>query len=166
MLTFITTIEIGPINRKPTTQRMGFDFNSFFELNGECYCCSDDATNKGLYKLGGNTDDGADIDAYFETPAINFDIDDEKKLREHYTFGELEDNLTVVATPDEHTANLQTQTITTPDATGVHRIKTKMGEGVRGTFWKFKYSNVDGGYFSIYSTSLLPINCNQGYDNF
>ena len=49
-----------------TTQFMDFDFNSLVKFAGKYRA----ASAAGLFTLGGDSDDGADIDASFELPGV------------------------------------------------------------------------------------------------
>lgn len=149
MLTQITNIELGPLDDKPTTQRTNYPFNSFFELDGEVYGCSGD----GLFTLGGDTDDGTDIDAYIETPAIS--MGDPARMPYFYAALKSDGDLQLTVTPNKKAASAVTYDIR-PVATDLHTLKRKLGEGVKASFWTFKLANVDGVDFSLFAMDILP----------
>lgn len=159
MLTQITNIELGALDDKPTTQRTNFPFNSFFELDGEVYGCSGEM----LATLGGDTDDGTQISAYFEPATTNFGTNDPKRMPYFYATLEADGDLKLTATPNKLSGGAVTYDIS-PDIETVHTLKKKLGEGVLATFWGFKLENVDGSDFSVYSMEVIPSLINHRFN--
>jgi len=152
MQTLITNIEVGEMGSKATTQRTNFPFNSFFEMDGSFFGCSDDM----LALLGGDTDDGADIDAYLALGSTDMGIGNPFRLS--YFYGTLETDGTVylTVTPNMDATRAVTKEIT-PVTSEYHRLREKLGEGDIALSWGFEFGNVDGADFSLSMMEILPI---------
>ena len=157
MQTLITNIEVGEMGSKATTQRTNFPFNSFFNLpDGSFFGCSDDAAGGMLAVLGGDTDDGADIDAYLTLGTTDMGIG--QPFRLSYFYGTLETDGTVYlkSTPNMDATRAVTKEIT-PVTTEYHCLREKLGEGDIALSWGFEFGNVDGADFSLSKMEILPI---------
>jgi len=152
MQTLITNIEVGEIGSKATTQRTGFSFNSFFEMDGAFFGCSDDM----LGLLGGDDDDGTDIDAYLKVGATDMGIG--RPIRLAYLYASLETDGTVyiTTTPNMDATRAVTKEFT-PVTAEYHRHREKLGEGDIALLWGFEFGNVDGADFSLTMMEVLPI---------
>lgn len=152
MQTLITNIEVGEIGSKATAQRTGFSFNSFFEMDGAYFGCSGTM----LAEMGGDTDDGADIDAYLATPSL--EIGGGKPARLEYLYASLETDgtLYIKTTPNMDAARAVTIEFT-PSTAEHHRHREKLGEGDIALSWGFEFGNVDGADFSLSMMEILPI---------
>jgi len=152
MQTLITNIEVGEMGSKATTQRTGFSFNSFFEMDGSFFGCSDDM----LALMGGDTDDGVDIDAYLAVGATDMGIGRPIRLEYLYASLETDGTLYIKTTPNMDATRAVTIEFT-PSAAEYHRHREKLGEGDIAVLWGFEFGNVDGADFSLSMMEILPI---------
>jgi len=151
MLTQITNLEVGPMQEKATTQRTNFPFNSFFELDGTFFGCSSD----GLFLLGGDDDDGVDIDAYFVIGSTNLGRNEPKRLGYIYVSLETDGDVYLKATPNMDTDDTLTYSIS-PTTTEYHVHREKLGRGAKAVNWGFEFGNTDGSNFSVSMLELMP----------
>jgi len=159
MLTLDTNIKPGAIGEKPTTQRAGFDFNSYFKFNGKYIAIM----AGGVYELGGTTKNGAAINAYFEPFNSKLGFDGIKRLRFLYLGIDTEGTMKVIVTAD----GADTRTITvTPQKTGRQYIRVPVGRDVSGCYWNFRIENVAGCRFSLDTLRALPIYLSKGRDTY
>jgi hypothetical protein len=152
MQTLITNIEVGEIGSKATTQRTGFSFNSWFEMDGAFFGCSGTM----LALMGGDDDDGADIDAYIVTPSL--EIGGGNPVRTGYLYASLKTDgtLYIKTTPNMDATRAVTIEFT-PATDEYHRHREKLGEGDIALLWGFEFGNVDGADFSLSMMEILPI---------
>jgi hypothetical protein len=150
--TYLTHLKNGPINDKATTQRTNYPFNSFCEFDGVYIA----ASSTGLFRLGGETDNGTPIDAYFAIIQTNFGSSSSKRMQAVNLSYTSPGSLYAELTPDEGTA---IQYTITGAFSGVQRRKTKVAEKPKGVFWKYKFGNVVGAYFMInrIDVDMFPI---------
>jgi hypothetical protein len=130
------------------TQFDGFNFNSFAK-NGESYMA---ANEDGLFLLGGNDDDGTDIDAFFILKNTDFgDFTHKRFLRAHFGY-ESDGAITFSLSPDE--AAYFDKLVET-GTTGKQGYKwVNLDTVYRGRYWQAKVSNKDGADFAIDSIIL------------
>ena len=151
MLTLITNLKVGPMTAKATTQRTNFNFDSFLEQNGNVYGFNGD----GLYKLGGDDDDGTDIDAYFATGSTNLGDEKPKRLRYFFTTLNADGAMYLKVTPNMDSSLVYTKTIT-PLTAEFHKHRIKLGEGLKAVNWEFEFGNTDGYDFTVTMMEVLP----------
>ncbi len=144
MLTLITNVEVGEPTAKATTQRTNYPFNSFFEMGGEYFGLSSD----GLFTLGGDDDNGTDIDAYIRTG--DTDLGDNGIKQSGYTYLSMETDGSVYlkVTQNKDATRVRTYAIT-PDTTKHHVHREKLVKGDEAVLWGFEFGNVDGSNFSL-----------------
>jgi hypothetical protein len=139
------------VNNFAVTQYSNFDFNSMVQFNGTPYA----AGTTGIFSLGNaQTDNTADIDAYFEFWIGDSGTLNLKRIRALHFGLEANGNTTVEITDDDGTSKTYDITILKPETVGVagytqhgHRIFVERTH--KGRYWKTKVSNVDGADFSI-----------------
>lgn len=141
MLALETSLKIGHLTSKATTQRNNYDFNSFFNFNGKQYGVAEDK----LVSLGGDSYDGVAIDSYMVVSS-SFGYVGPKAMRSLYAGLETSGDLLIELSADEST--IQTINITKLK-TGQQFIKEFVNRSTRGCFWKIKISNVNGADYSI-----------------
>jgi len=144
--TLITNLAIGkPSGEKATTQRTNFGFNSYIELAGSYYGLS----SSGVFTLGGSTDDGAAISAYFKTGTTN--LGSSKPMRAGYCYFTMEADGAVYlkVTPNKDTTLTETFNFT-PTTDKFHTHREKLGKGLRAGTFGFEFGNTAGSDFSVY----------------
>ena len=133
------------------TQYCNYSFNSFCEINGKNYGATDD----GIFELVGDTDNGEDIDAWFELPMSDFGISNVKRLRRIYLGYEATGDLTVkVKDNEDNERTYPLDNITTDKQIG-GRITVERDQ--LGRYWGLRIDNVRGAYFAIDSIEVVPV---------
>jgi hypothetical protein len=127
-----------------------YPFNSF---SGRYAAYTD-----GIYELdNGNTDNGTDINAFFETGFIDFGSPQLKRMQSAY-IGFLNDGTTMlrVATSDDGVSEASWYELDiTHTAYDTNRIT--MHNGIRSRYWKFTLSNVDNSDIDLDTLQLIPV---------
>ena len=159
MLTLHTNLNPGEIGEKPTTQLTGFDFNSYCKFNGRFLGLSSTA----LCAIGGDTKNGANIDAYLETFNTKFGYDGMKRLRYIYIGIETTGTIQIVITAD----GVDTSTIdVVPQKTGRQYIRVTVGRDLKGCYWNFRIQNVNGCRFSLDAVKAMPVYLSFGKNSY
>lgn len=152
MIVFDTNLKV----KSATTQYLGFGYNSMVKFAGSFFC----ANENGLFKVGGNLDNGSDITSYFEPATTDFGISNIKKLRCLYLSYEATSTLILTVSTELGFS----ETITIPAAvTGQNAKKIPVSRSTRGRFWTFQIKSL-GGDFSIDEIKVLPIILGHGRD--
>jgi hypothetical protein len=134
-----------------TTQYLNCDFNAMVELQGKAFASS----SLGLFMVGGDSDNGADIDAYFEPVTTDFGIANRKRLAFVYLKFHAAGNLLLTVSTDEHPTP-QVYTVTVP-APGLQEVRIPIDRGLTGVWWTFQIGNDDGANFTIDEIQVLPM---------
>jgi hypothetical protein len=141
MLSLETSLKIGGLSSKATTQRSNYDFNSFFKFNGKYHGISPTK----LALLEGDDYDGAEINSYLVVVS-DLGYVGPKTIRSLFLGVETANNLTIEVSADEQTAQIISTNIL---KTGQQNIKVSVSRATRGRFLKIKISNVDGADYSL-----------------
>lgn len=127
-----------------------FNFNSIACFNGTYL----GATDTGIYPLGGNTDNGSNINSKIKTGSMDFGNTFIKYLRDiwvtHRTDGYLKLKILV---DEDTTTTVGKQTNIVSNEIKEERIK--LPRGLRGRFYTVELNNVAGADFDIDSLGLL-----------
>ena len=131
------------------TQFCDYSYNSFFEIAGKYYGASD----AGIFELTGNTDNGTNIDSFFELVLSDFGISNMKRIRSVYVGGESDGALTLTVKNDENNLRLYVLNLTS----GNKQSGAKVGVGRDGIsrYWQVRIDNVSGCYFAVDSIEVL-----------
>jgi len=137
-------------------QYNNYNFNGFTEYQGEYY-----ATNEtGLYKLGGDTDDGSPIEAHLRTGLVNngtsllkktdvaylgYTSDGELLLKVEGTYG---------GEKEERWYKLQQRTA---DAPREARVDLKRWPWVKSVYWDYEVRNINGADFDIDNLEFVQV---------
>lgn len=110
------------------------------------------ATAEGLFKLTGQTDNDHQINAFCKTLTTDLALTNPKRLRHLVLSYKSTEKLLIEAFIDDESigvyeAPAHPSTIT--------RIRVKLGQGAKGTHLAFKFANINGGSFIIYSATLF-----------
>lgn len=136
-------------NTGALSQYLGFDFNSLCVFSGKVLGVNDD----GLFELTGDTDNGADIDAFVELPTTDFGSEKQKRVRCGLVGYEADGDLTVTVTLDETTA--QSATLSPKKAGSVEQsVKVPLQRTLPGRYVMTRIDNVDGSNFALDAVSL------------
>jgi len=148
MLTLHTNVKMGAIGSKATSQLTNFDFNSYGKFIETHLGC---ATN-GIYRIGGYTFDGEEIEAYIKTFKNKLGYDGNKRIRFVYIGVETAGTLTFTPTVD---GVAKTPITITPKTSGTQYLRVAVGR-YKGCYYDFKIENVDGAWFALEHISVLP----------
>jgi len=152
----IVNLKVGEITNKYTTNRTNFPFNSFCKMADGTYIGASDTL--GLCTIGGTTDNGAAISAYFEPVQTDLGMSNVKRMRFIYLTFEapIGAQLQIIATPDEKASEAVTVTFTAVKS-GKQTIREAITRASSGTYWSFLVKNVAGNDYSISRLEVLPI---------
>lgn len=138
----------------PISEYRGFDFNSFARIGGTYFAASD----SGIYRLGGDTDNGEQIDAHIRTMMHDFGSTAQKRVVAAY-LGYTSSGTMVLKVRSvdqgqlvEHWYEAQEVTADAPR----ENFRT-LGRGLKSRYWQFELANVDGADFEIDQLQLQPI---------
>ncbi len=131
-------------------QWTNYNFNSFCEFNGVQLGSNED----GIYALTGDTDDGTNIDAFFELGPTNLGEDQQTKLRRLLLSGEFGGNILVTVSRGEGNAIEYTLSPRSDDMTQT-TMETTLQLFHQHHNWSFAIANVDGCDFSIDMIDVL-----------
>ena len=128
-----------------------YGFNSFFELGGSYYGCSD----TGVIKLDGTADGTTPISWEVTTPITDLGASTRKYVPDARLVIRSNGELFVAEIVDEQTVRSNI-TILSDDAPGVHTRRIKLPRGLTGTNWQFKVYG-SGNETTIKSLEVTPV---------
>jgi hypothetical protein len=126
------------------TEYSNFGFNSFCEFNGMYLCAKDDS----IFQITGDTDYASPPDLVNGTitlPTIDAGKGQPRKPRDAWIAGRKGEMQLSVVVDEKITYTYDTEIID-PD---IHEERVKIGRGIRGRFFSFIITNVDGTRFNI-----------------
>ncbi|MCK5608570.1 hypothetical protein KAR91_42200 [Candidatus Pacearchaeota archaeon] len=127
------------------TEYSNFGFNSFCVFNGKYLGAKSD----GIFELTGDTDyaspSPALVNGTFTLPTIDAGKGQPRKPRDAWIAGRKGEIQLSVAVDEKTTYNYSSEIID-PD---IHEERIKIGRGIRGRFFSFIITNVDGSRFNI-----------------
>jgi len=127
-----------------------FNFNSIACFNGTYF----GATDTGIYPLGGDTDNGSDIDSKIKTGSMDFGDTLIKYIRDVWITHRADGYLKLKIFVDEDTTTtVEKQTSIVSDEVREERIKPP--RGLKGRFYTVELQNIGGADFDIDSLNLL-----------
>jgi hypothetical protein len=151
MLTLDTNLKL----KAATTQYTNYDFNSMVNFNGRQLAASEN----GIFELGGASDDGLNIDAWFE-PVVS-DIGTMHPKRMRYFYIEMKaggDLVAQIGVDGGASQNFQLA------GSGMvpRRYRVAIPRSLNGCYWKYQIRNVNGADFSVDSLNGIFIFRNHG----
>lgn len=132
-----------------------YDFHSLVEWNGSYYAASEN----GIYELGGDTDDGADIGATLTFGVT--DLGSELMTRlgtvvlDLRAAGNLQLHVTVDGEDETYSYTVE------PLRAGLHPVPVPTGRELRSRNWQFSLTNVQGADFDINALTFTPHRVNR-----
>jgi hypothetical protein len=151
MLTLDTNLKLN----NATTQYAGYDFNSMVNFNGVQLAASEN----GIFELGGASDDGANIDAYFEPVVSDIGTMHPKRMRYLYIEMRAGGDLTAGISVD---GGAQQEFQLEGSAMVPRRYRVAIPRSLHGCYWKYQIRNVNGADFSVDSLNGIFIFRNHG----
>ena len=132
------------------TNYENFRFNSMCGFNGAYYAT--DGTK--LYRLDGQTDDGAAIDAEISLGASDFGSAFLKRMERAYLGLRADGQMVLKVITDEKVEDWYTLE-SVPSALGESHVK--IGKGLKARYWRLALRNKGGSDFTLDSLRLLPL---------
>lgn len=126
-----------------------FPFNS---ISGE-YA----ATSTGIYKLTGDTDDGAAIISSIKTGLMDFGTSIQKQIPYAYIGCDTSGKLVLKTTTTHKGVKKERWYSINQTRLSVDTVKLKLGKGIKSTYYQFELVAIDGASFSVDTIELLPI---------
>lgn len=134
----------------PISRYLGFDFNSFAELGGRYYAAGDD----GIYELGGENDDGAQIEGHIITGRAQQSGDRRTRMPILYLSGSSVGVLHCGVIDEDATVHDYTAERALGDIPSRERVK--IGRGIKASFWQMRIGNEAGEDFELIDAGTLP----------
>ena len=128
-----------------------FDFNSFCRIGEKFYGAND----SGIFELTGDSDNGTNIDAFFELILSDFGVSSMKRIRSIFVGGEANGGLTLTLKDDENNLRLYTLNLTSGNRQSSGKVAVDR-DGL-GRYWQTRIDNIGGAYFAIDSIEVLAI---------
>lgn len=154
-----TAIRLNTINFA-ASRYSNFRFNSMCSFMGEIL----GASSNGIVRHTGDSDNGVDIDAYFQLPSADFSTHKAKSYRKVYLEGYLEGELTVTTVVDDvYGSQLNIASLGTESE--VQHVFERQKDD-RGNLIGLRVANNDGKDFtinSIYATLIASSTLPNGY---
>lgn len=130
------------------TNYSNFLFNSMAKFNGKYIFCKSD----GIYEIGGENDNGSDINWKFQTGYHDSYVDRKTRLRNSYlTFSSNGDIIVNLITEREHS---QTKTLSNASIFP-HERRFKIAKGLSGRFFSFSALSSNGSSLDLDNLKLL-----------
>jgi len=127
-----------------------FDFVSIAAHDGTLYV----ASNGGIFRLGGDADNGQSIDANVLTGFLDFNSPQTKRISDiyvGYTGGEMEFDVETYDGPQEvYTYAMEEREVDAP-----RNNRLKVGRGLSSRYWRFGLRNLNGADFQIYDIETV-----------
>lgn len=136
-------------NLAASTAAEGLNFLSMARHRGKYYGLKAD----GLYRLGGDTDAGQDINAFISLAQTNFGAAQFKRVPYAY-IGAATDGrmlLRVLADGKEYTYQVRNP------SEGMAEQRIDIGKGLKANYWQFELMNQNGEDFDLDTVKFMPI---------
>lgn len=145
------TLAINLSNGAPS-QYTNFDYDGFADIGGEII----GGGQSGIHRLEKLSHDQDQIDAYFKTGLIDFDIENQKRIRSAVLGCETENDMQVKIIDDEDDEESVTLTFDKNSLKLASAKRYSVRKQV-GRYYQFKISNIDGSQFSVEDLSVVLI---------
>ena len=144
--------------RMPLSEYRNFDFNSLARVGDKYYAAADE----GLFVLGGDTDDGEEIEASLATMMLDFGSPVQKRVHAAYlgytSTGRLVLKVRSVDSGEVVEDWYEAKDI---DALVPSAQMVRLGRGLRSRYWQFELMNVAGSDFELDSLEVHPVYLNR-----
>lgn len=137
------------------TEYRGFDFNSMTTFNGVNYAAKED----GIYKLEGETDNGAAIAAAITLGQDDFGTSYQKKVERAYLGLRNDGSMVLKAILLDAATQLKTEywyELTSISAT-IRKERIKLPRGLKAHYWQFELINANGADFELDTLEVYPL---------
>ena len=138
------------------THYTNYPFDNILRFGNKFY----GVASTGLFEIGGALDVTTPIDAHIKTFATKLGSGQMKRVPYVYSSGRSDGGIRVGITPDEgDTYEYESDWGEIPGSTN-HR--TQIGKGVRGVYYSFDISNIDGSSLELDSITAEPAVSQRG----
>jgi hypothetical protein len=127
-----------------------FPFNSFAAFNGVYL----GAYAGGIFTLGGDTDNGALIQAAARVGITDFSTSFLKRVDRIYVGYRTDGNLILRVITDE--VDQRDYRLPVQGKSGLHGNHVRLGKGLEARYWQFEVRNQGGAYFDLNTIELKP----------
>lgn len=135
------------------TQFCNYNFNSFCKIGDKYF----GASENGIFELAGDSDNGTDIDAFFELIVSDFGISNVKRLRSLFIGYEAKGDLIVTVKDNEDNARTYTLSYISSGYDRQTGGKVSIGRDGAGRYWQIRIDNTSGKYFAVDSIEVLAV---------
>lgn len=133
-----------------TSEYESFSYDSFGKIGSAVYAAGSD----GIYELdSAGTDNGAQIDAYFQFGNLDFSSEYLKRLESLYMAYRTSGDLNVVVHTDE--GKSYTYVMKYDGVQTIKQRRVPIGKGLKGKYWQLRVENVKGSSFGIDTFNVL-----------
>jgi len=139
------------LENQAISQYGNYDFNSFCKINDTYFGANSD----GIFTLGGDDDNGTDIDAIFALILSDWGISNVKRIRKLFIGYETDGSLTVKVKNEEDNERSYTLPYRLYDRQNGNTVN--VGRDGIGRYWNVRVENVDGCNFAIDMIEVLPV---------
>jgi len=140
---------------QPVSEYSNFEFSSLTYYQGEMY----GTTDTGLFKMGGDTDDGVKITSELSSLLLDMGSSRMKRIRSAY-LGYTSTNELVLKVRSVDDGQLSEHWYKAAPVTSAEAPRegyVRVGQGLRSRYWQFELTNVDGGDFEIDQLEMYPL---------
>lgn len=139
------------LENQGVSQYDNYDFNSFCKI-GDVYF---GANSSGIFSLGGDDDNGTDIDSIFSLILSDWGVSNVKRIRKIYIGYETNGSLIIKVKNEEDNERSYTLPYRLYDRQGGNTVN--VGRDGAGRYWGIRVENVSGADFAIDSIEVLPV---------
>lgn len=125
------------------THYTNYPFDNIIRLGAHYYGIN----SEGMFQIGGDKDITTSIPAHFKTFMTNFGTTVQKRVPSVYTSGRSDGGVTLGITADE--GDLYEYTSSWNNVAEAKNHRTIVGKNIRGSYYSFEISNVDGGTLEL-----------------
>jgi len=137
------------------TEYTNFNFNSLARAGTSRYLAADGG---GIYELGGDTDDSAEIDAYLTSKLFDFGSDKFKRMDRAYVAIRNDGSMILkTITREKGGAKHENWYEMEQTSEAIRTQRIKVGKGLRSHYWQFTLTNKAGADFELDTLEFKPI---------
>jgi len=149
------TIDLNLKIRAGAQYSDSFEFTSMVKF-GDKFIGTKDT---GLFEIGGDSDDGVNIDAYFIPLKTDFGLANPKRMRFGYFGFKSASDLSLEVSTDDESPRSYT---VSARLSGQQGGRKSIGRNGKGRYWSYKIGNTNGADFSFDSLKVLPVILSMG----
>lgn len=141
------------LSNMAVTQYCNYSYNSFCKIGDKYFGASD----SGIFKLTGDSNNGTDIDAFFELVVSDFGVSNVKRIRSVYVGYEAKGDLLITLKDNEDNKRSYTLSHITSAYDRQTGSKVSVGRDGIGRYWQVRIDNINGVFFAVDSIEILAV---------